>query len=103
MEKSKHYRSHVTESKGFVQKHICNQNHVRRQRNSKRTEEIKIKQLDLGRTQKSNIKALTEKPALGWLEIYYRTKGHREETQIQHRACFHTEAIIRLHRFSQVL
>lgn len=57
-------------------------------RNSKRTEEIKIKRLDLGRTQKSNIKALTEKASLEWLGTYYKTKRGREETQIQHRAFF---------------
>lgn len=55
-------------------------------RNSKRTEEIKIKRLELGRTWKSKRKALVEKP--GRLETSYRTKGRREQAQIQQRARF---------------
>lgn len=88
MEKSKHQRSRGTEREGFIQKQICNQNQVRR--HSQKSQENKRNQnktVRVGkRTWKSKRKALVERP--GRLETSYKTKGRREQTQIQQRAGF---------------
>lgn len=57
-------------------------------RSSRRTEEVQNKVVRPRKKQKSNRKALMEKPALGWLETCYKTNGDGEDTPVQYWAHF---------------